>query len=77
MTKLNSEIFPVNVDENIAAKFIGLSVHFLRKDRRNKKLIPFYRIEGSIRYNLDRVREALAAMEEGGQHLRKSKRVPT
>jgi hypothetical protein len=61
-----SEIPRLAVDEAEAAKSIGLSVHFLRKDRRTKKLIPFYRIGDRVLYNLDRVREALGALEEGG-----------
>lgn len=60
------EIPRLAVDETEAAKAIGLSVHFLRKDRRTKKLIPFYRIGDRVLYNLDRVREALNALEEGG-----------
>ena len=60
------EISPIAVDETEAAKAIGLSIHFLRRDRRTKRLIPFYRIGDRVLYNLDRVREALAACEEGG-----------
>ena len=54
------------VDEHAAAEALGLSVHTLRKDRRASRQIPFYRIGGSIRYNLTRVLEALAPFEEGG-----------
>ena len=57
---------PIAVDETIAAPALGVSVGFLRKDRRTKKLIPFFRIGTSVRYNLDRCREALLAREEGG-----------
>ncbi len=60
------EIPRLAVDETEAAKSIGLSVHFLRKDRRTKKLIPFYRVGDRVLYSLDRVREALGALEEGG-----------
>lgn len=60
------EISPIAVDESIAAKAIGLSVHFLRRDRQTRRLIPFYRIGGKILYNLDRVREAFDECEEGG-----------
>lgn len=62
--------FIIAVDETQLAKAIGMSVHFLRKDRRDKRQIPFYRVGGSIRYNLDRVRQALAACEEGGVQLK-------
>ena len=56
----------VAVDEREAAKMIGMSVFFLRKDRRTKRLIPFYRIGDRILYNPRRVFEALASLEEGG-----------
>jgi hypothetical protein len=54
------------VDEYACAEAMQLSVAFLRKDRISRRLIPFYRIGKSVRYNLDRVREALSQMEEGG-----------
>ncbi len=61
----------IAVDEKQIAAAIGMSVGFLRKDRQTKRQIPFYRIGGCIRYDLNRVREALAAVEEGGSALRK------
>lgn len=60
----------VGVDEHDAAKIIGISVFWLRKDRRTKRLIPFYRIGDRILYNPSRILEALAAIEEGGSHLK-------
>jgi hypothetical protein len=57
---------PISVDETVLAPAIGVSIHFLRKDRQTKRIIPFYRIGGCIRYNIERVKEALATMEEGG-----------
>lgn len=57
---------PIAVDEHACAAAIGMSVAWLRKDRRTARLVPFYRLGGSVRYNLSRVREALAAVEEGG-----------
>ena len=62
----------IAVGENDAAKAIGMSVHWLRKDRRTKRLIPFYKIGDSVRYDLGRVREALASVEEGGTFHRRS-----
>jgi len=59
-------IEPIAVDEDTLASKIGMSIHWLRKDRRGKRQIPFYKIGTSIRYSLDRVRDALAALEEGG-----------
>ena len=57
---------PVLVNEHACAEAIGMSVFFLRKDRRTKRCVPFVRLGTSVRYNLERVREALAAQEEGG-----------
>ena len=57
---------PIAVDERVCAPAIGKSVAWLRKDRLSTKIIPFYRIGKSIRYDLDRVRAALATTEEGG-----------
>jgi hypothetical protein len=59
------------VDEHAAAKATGLSVHTLRKDRQGPRRIPFYRIGTAIRYDMDRVRAALAEMEVGGPILRR------
>ncbi|MCX7144185.1 MAG: hypothetical protein NT123_24745, partial [Proteobacteria bacterium] len=53
---------------------IGMSVFFLRKDRRTKRLIPFYRLGDRILYDLDRVRVALLNLEEGGFAVRGMKR---
>jgi hypothetical protein len=61
---------PIAVDETACAAAIGMSVAWLRKDRRTARVVPFYRLGGSVRYNLIRVREALAAVEEGGARRR-------
>lgn len=66
MPQLTPEAPRIAVDETALAAAIGMSVAFLRKDRRTKRLLPFYRIGDSIRYDLSRVRESLAALEEGG-----------
>lgn len=55
-----------NVDEKQAAIALGLSVHTLRKDRQTNRRFPFYRFGGRIVYNLDRLKTAMANMEEGG-----------
>jgi hypothetical protein len=65
----------IAVGEGEAAQAIGMSVFFLRKDRRTKRLIPFYRIGDRILYDLDRVRIALLMLEEGGSAVRDAKRV--
>lgn len=56
--------------EHQMAEALGLSVHTLRKDRQQQRRIPFFKIGGAVRYNVDRVREALAAFEEGGTQRR-------
>lgn len=62
----SSPVETIAVDEHACAAAIGMSVHWLRKDRRTARLVPFYRMGGAIRYNLQRVRDALSAVEEGG-----------
>jgi hypothetical protein len=59
----------IAIDERQCAQAIGMSVHWLRKDRRTKRLIPFIRIGTAVRYNIERVREAFAEMEEGGSDV--------
>ncbi len=54
------------VDEKAIADALGMSLPWVRKDRRTKRILPFYRIGKSIRYDLGRVREALTLCEEGG-----------
>lgn len=56
------------------AEAIGVSPSWLRKDRRTKRLIPYYRLGGRILYDLERVRAALLEVEEGGPASRKSRR---
>lgn len=69
----NNPTAPFAVDEHEAARALGLSVHTLRKDRINARRIPFYKIGGTIRYDLARVREALAAYEQGGPVLQRGR----
>ncbi|RVT49648.1 helix-turn-helix domain-containing protein [Rubrivivax albus] len=54
------------VDEHEAAELLGISVHTLRKDRTKARRIPFFKIGGSVRYSVDRIRAALAEYEHGG-----------
>lgn len=60
--------------EDVIAQETGLSLAFLRADRRNLRRIPFYKIGSAVRYNLDRVREALTALEVGGPAPRARRR---
>lgn len=54
------------VDEKTLAEAIGMSVAWLRKDRSGARTVPFFRLGSSVRYNIDRVREALDKRAEGG-----------
>lgn len=56
----------IAVDEHEAAELLGMSVHTLRKDRTKARRIPFFKIGGSVRYSVDRIRAALAEYEHGG-----------
>jgi len=56
----------IAVDEIACANSISMSVHWLRKDRRGARRIPFYRLGDRILYDLDRVRASLLKTEEGG-----------
>ncbi len=65
MTHANT-LPPIAVDETVCARSIGKSVAWLKKDRYGAKIIPFYRIGKSVRYDLERCRAALLSLEEGG-----------
>jgi hypothetical protein len=56
----------IALNEKELSDVLGMSVSFLRKDRITRRIIPFYRIGDSIRYDIGRVREALIRLEEGG-----------
>lgn len=64
------------VDEFAVAEALSLSVHTVRKDRQHDRRIPFFKIGGAVRYNLDRVRAALLEMECGGPAPRPDARSP-
>lgn len=57
----------LGVSEHVVAAELGISVHTLRKDRVTRRRFPFFKIGSSVRYNLQRVREALLQLEVGGQ----------
>jgi hypothetical protein len=56
----------LGVTEYVVAEELGISVHTLRKDRIKDRRFPFFKIGSAVRYNLDRVRQALAELEVGG-----------
>jgi len=64
-------------DEAGIAEVLDISRSFVRKDRRGKRLIPFFRIGDLIRYDVERVLAALQAYEEGGpQKATRARRAP-
>ena len=58
---------PVALTEKQTAAQLNISVFWLRKDRRTKRNIPFYRIGDLVRYDLETVRQSLLARTEGGR----------
>jgi hypothetical protein len=54
------------VDDEELAGLIGVSIHFLRKDRRKARRIPFVRLGDRILYDVERVKHAMLELEEGG-----------
>ena len=54
------------VDEEELAGLIGVSIHFLRKDRRSARRIPFVRLGDRILYDVERVKYAMLELEQGG-----------
>lgn len=48
---------------------LGMSVSWLRKDRAGSQIVPFVRLGGSVRYDLDSVRAALLRSQVGGLSL--------
>lgn len=62
--KSESTQAPKYVDEFGLAEALGVSVHFLRKDRQTRRRIPFVRVGVKhIRYNLSAI---LAQIERDG-----------
>ena len=66
MTQSATPAIPLALNEKDVAARLKVSLSWLQRDRRTKKVIPFYRIGGNIRYSPERVAEALAKLEEGG-----------
>ena len=54
------------VDETVCASQLSKSLSWIRQDRLGKKTIPFVRVAGSIRYDMERVMAVVMATEEGG-----------
>lgn len=54
------------LDESAAARLLGCSVAFLRKDRRTKQQIPFIKLGSLVKYRRERLIDAAQALEIGG-----------
>ncbi len=63
---MESQASQLIVDDKTLAKLIGMSLPWVRKDRRTKRLLPFFRLGDRIRYDVPTVRKALLARTEGG-----------
>jgi hypothetical protein len=66
-----SNLDKILVDEKELAPLIGLSVSFLQKDRRGRRIVPFVQVAGRARYNIENVKAALLALEQGGDATRR------
>jgi hypothetical protein len=61
----------IAMNEVEAAQALGISIHFLRKDRITKRIIPFYKLGDRVLYSPERIKQALAGLEEGGNNRSK------
>jgi hypothetical protein len=62
-----TETTPILVSEIVAARALGVSAGWLRKDRYSTKSVPVIRLGSRALYDLDQVRAALRARAEGGR----------
>lgn len=49
------------------AKALNVSVAWVRKDRITKRILPFFKLGDSVRYDLATVRKSYASRMEGGK----------
>jgi hypothetical protein len=63
---MESQASQLIVDDKTIADLLGMSLPWVRKDRRTKRLLPFFRLGGRVRYDVPTVRKALLARTEGG-----------
>jgi predicted DNA-binding transcriptional regulator AlpA len=54
------------LDDIEVAKLIKMSLPWVRKDRATKRILPFFRIGRSIRYDAATVLKAVQSRTEGG-----------
>ena len=65
---------PLLVVDHVMAPMIGLSVHFLQKDRRGPQRIPFIRLGDRVLYDPQEVMAAVKALTVGGPRGRRGRR---
>lgn len=61
-----TEGLPLIVDERKIAEIVGMSLPWVRKDRRGARLLPFFRLGSAVRYDVPTVLKAMRARSEGG-----------
>jgi hypothetical protein len=64
---MDSQVPQLIVDDKTIADLVGMSLAWVRRDRREKRLLPFFRLGGRVRYDVPTVRQALLARTEGGK----------
>jgi hypothetical protein len=67
----------LTLDEHGASRALGVSVHFLRKDRRTKREVPFFRIGDRVLYSYERLQAMVRARVEGGVPRKRKSRPDT
>lgn len=60
------KVSPQLVNEFVAARLLGLSVHTLRKDRLTRRRWPFIKLGRVVRYNLGALQALVIAATQGG-----------
>lgn len=64
---METKDLPLIADDKAIAKITHMSLPWVRKDRMTKRILPFFRMGRSIRYNVPVVLAALSAHMEGGK----------
>jgi hypothetical protein len=63
---MESQVSKLIVDDKSIASLIGMSLPWVRKDRRTKRILPFFRVGRAIRYDVPTVRKTFLSRMEGG-----------
>jgi hypothetical protein len=68
LTAAPSPTARIGLTEKEIAEALGLSLTWIQHDRIGRRILPYFRIGGAIRYSPERVRAALERLQEGGAH---------